>query len=432
MGRTVKPPRHDAQRDRGEYCIAKVTKEGADFLKAATASPDFSSLDLEGIPDGYTGPTVTRKEFITTNITALAGNQTYVLITPTGGVAFWSASEPTIAQIHSGSVFTPFLTPDATQLFGGVGYSGLTASSYAHPNTSYVTQGRMMSCAAELNCLNNAFNQYGSIAVFKTPLTYERSVSLAPQAGVLASVNYTGSAPIANPIGGCQALSSQTLNGEAYVRPVRDGAYSVSMSHEREFEWRDVNDGEEMKTVHLGPLDFPGDVVLAGPLPSIHFNGPIPLWDNSFDTIVMRIEVPEGVVDQSFIVSVWKTFEYKPAFNSLLYTVARESPARNDATLRVYSAIERELPTAVPSKDNPNFWESILSTVNSVSGVLSAMPGQIGTVAKGAHAVTSLLVPARKRASPSLPAARKKRTVTTTRKKGAPLRKKKGARKKRR
>jgi hypothetical protein len=375
---------------------------------------------------------VTRKEFITTNITAVAGNQTYLLITPTGGVAFWTASEPIATQIHSGSVFTPFLTPDATQLFGGVGNSAPDSITYSHPNTSYVTQGRMMSCAAELNCLNNAFNQYGSIAVYKTPLTYEKSVSLFPAEG-WSDVSKTGSMPVANPIGGCQALSSQTLNGEAYVRPVRDGAYAVSMSHEREFEWRDVNDGEEMKTVHLGPLDFPGDVTIIAPLPSVHFNGPIPLWDNSYDTIVMRIEVPATVTDQSFIVSVWKTFEYKPAFNSLLYSVARESPNRNDATLRVYSAIERELPTAVPSKDNPNFWESILNTVNSVSGVLSAMPGQIGTVAKGAHAVTSLLAPARKRASPSLPAARKKRTVTTTRKKVVtPARKKKGARKKRR
>jgi hypothetical protein len=411
-------------------CIAKVTKEGADFLKAATASPDFSSLDLEGIPDGYTGPTVTRKEFVTTNITATAGNQTYILITPTGGVAFWSATEPTASQIHSGSVFTPFLTPDATQLFGGVGNSAIGASSYSHPNTSYVTQGRMMSCAAELNCLNNAFNQYGSIAVYKTPLIYEKSVSLLPAQG-WTPVEKIGSMPIANPIGGCQALSSQTLNGEAYVRPVRDGAYAISMSHEREFEWRDVNDGEELGTVHLGPLDFEGDITNVAPLPSVHFNGPIPLWDNSYDTIVMRIEVPVGVTDQSFIVSVWKTFEYKPAFNSLLYTVARESPLRNDATLRVYSAIERELPTAVPSKDNPNFWETILNTVDSVSGVLSLMPGKVGAIAKGTHAVTSLLTPARKRASPSLPAARK-RTVVATRKKVTATRKKKGARKKRR
>lgn len=248
---------------------------------------------------------MTRKEFITTNITAVAGNQTYLLITPTGGVAFWTASEPIATQIHSGSVFTPFLTPDATQLFGGVGNSAPDSITYSHPNTSYVTQGRMMSCAAELNCLNNAFNQYGSIAVYKTPLTYEKSVSLFPAEG-WSDVSKTGSMPVANPIGGCQALSSQTLNGEAYVRPVRDGAYAVSMSHEREFEWRDVNDGEEMKTVHLGPLDFPGDVTIIAPLPSVHFNGPIPLWDNSYDTIVMRIEVPATVTDQSFIVSVWK------------------------------------------------------------------------------------------------------------------------------
>jgi hypothetical protein len=146
----------------------------------------------------------------------------------------------------------------------------------------------------------------------------------------------------------------------------------------------------------------------------------------------MRIEVPVGVADQSFIVSVWKTFEYKPAFNSLLYTVARESPRRNDATLKVYSAIERELPTAVPSKDNPNFWESILNTVDSVSGVLSLMPGQVGAIAKGTHAITTALTPARKRASPSLPVARKKRAVTAPKKKTTQVRKKKGARKKRR
>jgi hypothetical protein len=60
------------------------------------------------------------------------------------------------------------------------------------------------------------------------------------------------------------------------------------------------------------------------------------------------------------------------------------------------------------------------------------MPGQIGAVAKGTHVITSALTPARKRASPSLPAARKKRTITTIKKKVVPARKKKGARKKRR
>ena len=111
-------------------------------------------------------------------------------------------------------------------------------------------------------------------------------------------------------------------------------------------------------------------------------------FDNGFDTIVFRIDVPTGVTDQSFLLKTWKIFEYQPTFNSLLYSLASLSPPEDKRALALYNTIQRELPVAVPAKDNPDFWDAILGTVKEVSNLL---PGPFKAVGKGVHAIGSAI-----------------------------------------
>jgi len=362
----------------------KISEEGAAFLKAATAAPDFNSLEVEGIPDDFSGPTLVKKDYVYTTIDCPPGISTYLLITPTAGVAYYRTSVPLGFNFSNPQAFTSYVFPDAGSLFKGA----TTAAAIAVSNTNEVDRGRLITLCGELVCLNNAFNQYGSISCFKTPITRE----LAPMIGASdAKIRLNGVNAVGDPI----------LNSDSYVVPVRDGAYSVSMNREQQFNFFDVLDDVTLGSIFESYCD---SNVPAG---KATFTGPCVLWDNSYDTIVFRVDVPSGVPSQSFVLKIWKAFEYVPVFNTLLYTIAHHSPLPSPSSLRLYREIERQLPIAVRAKDNPDFWNSVLSAVKSASSALSALPGPYGAVASGVHAVASALSPGSSGASSSGTAQRK-------------------------
>jgi len=216
-------------------------------------------------------------------------------------------------------------------------------------------------------------------------------------------------------ITGVPGIEKRALNSAAYVQPVRDGAYSVSMNRETEFIFADVRDNVSRNTILPGKMDLQTAPNIAGKTTWI---GPAVLWDNGFDSIIFRIDVPPSVADQSFTLKIWKAWEYQPTFNSLLYNMSHLSPGESCNALALYREIERQLPVAVPARDNPDFWNTVLNLVEEGSDILSIIPGPVGTVAKGVHAISHLLTaPSRRR--------KKKKTV-----KSIPSRPKKGARKK--
>jgi hypothetical protein len=230
-----------------------------------------------------------------------------------------------------------------------------------------------------LVCINNAFNQYGTITAFRTPMAAVPA-DVAPTGD---NIHVTGADAFVE-----LGTKGKLSNANAYIQPVRSGAYCVSMRGDDEYSFHSIRDEEsrgEDHTAWVGP-----SAVAPGNL--INFKGPILFWDNSFDSIVFKIEVPVGApVPQDFIVKIWKAYEYKPTFNSFPYQLAGNSAPYDPAALHLYSQMARALPVAVPSKDNPDFWKSILQTVNIGSGLLRGLPGLGGALAKGVHAVTSYL-----------------------------------------
>jgi len=363
-----------------------ISDDAAAFLKTATSAPDFENLPLEGIPDEYSGPTFTKKDFVYQTVEAVAGEVTWIVVTPTAGVAWWGASQPApidpavpvqwAAGATGGGLF-----PDAGTLFPGVVDNG--QPNLQMNNTGEVVAGRMLSHCAELVVLNNAFNQFGSISTFKTPLLRE----IANQAAG-GSVNYH--------ISGNESLFKSPLSSEANVVPVRQGSYAVAMSREADFEFYPVLDDVTLSST------FPGYQQSTFPAPvASNYRGPAVCWDNGFDTIVFRIDVPAAVANQSFVLKIWRTWEFKPAASSLAHSIAHASPSVDRPVIDLYHAMSKSLPVSVPAKDNPDFWNTLLRTIKDTSAIMARLPlPTISMVGRGVHAVATTIDEARRNANP--------------------------------
>jgi hypothetical protein len=350
-----------------------ITENGEGFVKTATSAPDFELTELEGIPDNYNGASVVKKDFVFETITATAGKATYIIITPTAGVSYYTPQLPpnTGVPLVDGDVMTARYFPDATDMFAGI------ATSEDVSNSDQLSKGRLMALSAELNCVNNAFNQYGTISAWKTPLN--RTVSAIDKGGFDTTDNLA--------ITGARGLVKVALDSQAYVEPVRRGVYSVSMNREEDFQFYPVMDDINRDS---------GTTATFEGTESIFFVGCAPVFDNGFDTMVFRIDVPPGSVNQSFVLKIWKVWEYQPTFNSLLYNFSHLSPDIDNAALALYREMCRHLPMAVSDAENPDFWNTILQAVDAGSGLLAGIPGPIGAVASGVHSVASLITSARK------------------------------------
>lgn len=350
----------------------KISEEGIAFVKTATAAPDFMATELDGIPDGYNGRSICKKDYYYETIEAVAGEATYIIVTPTAAVSHWNTTTPLNADWTNNQIVTSKLYPDAGTIFRGSTFPA--SAGEQKTNSSVVDRARIVGMSAELVCLNNAFNRYGSIATFKTPLSHTISNDNASSSGIVERYGVTG----------VTGLTKAQLSSETMIGPVADGSYSVSMNRESEFLWQDVLDNQGLNSETEGLFDSGGFTSSKA-----IFRGPIVAWDNGFDTIVFRIDVPSGTTNQSFVLKTWKVFEYQPVYNSLLYSMAGLSAEKNLGSLQLYSEIERQLPVGVPARDNPDFWTTVLGLVNETSDILSIVPGPIGQVAKGVHAISS-------------------------------------------
>lgn len=356
--------------------LKQITEDGRDFLKVATSAPDFEDLDVEGIPDAHSGPTVVVKNYVTTTVTCAVGQATYFLCTPQGEVAFWTTTVATETDWINGQDLTPTNYPLALSIFPGL--KATSPNSYGGSNTTQVSKGRLVNSAAEIVPLNNAFNRYGSISVWKVPLqVVNEQKELASTDGTATSIA----------INGIEGVRTAVVGSQAYTTAVRDGAYSVVLNTEDEFNFFPVRDAENSASTHNAYFSAPA----AAPGVRAKFNGPLATWDNNYNTIVFRVDVPAGTVAQSFLLKRWVNVEYEPVFNSLLWTTSHNSPPFDPTAIALYRELNSQLPTAVPYRDNPDFWNRILSIIDEGSNILSFVPGPVGAVASGVHGIVSLL-----------------------------------------
>ncbi len=361
--------------------MAALSVNGSAYIRTAVAPPDFDNLDDQGIPDQYDGKSVTIKEMYSTTISVDPDSTAYYLVTPTPGVSYWNKTLAASQVWATNMQIQSFMSPNAQDLFTNA-MTTRQGGMVGGTNTDKVDQGRCTCLAAELVPINNNFNSYGTITAFKTPLAVQFEQKI-PGSSDQDQITVTGCSSFVE-----FGQKSKPNNANAYVQPVREGAYVVSMRTEEDAPFLPIRDEETRHEVHtawVGPEALaPGNLV--------NFHGPLLFWDTAFDTIVFQIDVPANVpFSQGFILKIWKAYEYKPTFNSFPYQLAGHSAPYDPRALRLYGEMARALPVAVPYKDNPDFWKSILSTVKLGSGLLRGLPGVGGVIAKGVHAVADYL-----------------------------------------
>jgi hypothetical protein len=363
-----------------------------DFLKAATCAPDNGIVPR--IPDGSGEHTFTQKFSRQTAISCAANQVVCIVCTPTLPMACYSNSYPsTGVGMPLTTGFYPLMETSPSLPTGGGTYNETKTEfpewvSVASPlgvnNTTNVSSARLVSLSAELQCTTNAFNQYGTIQCFKTPLQLVSTPTVAT-GGTLSTLTYK--------ITGTSALIPDTVSTGAYMAPVKDGAYVVSMNRNGgagNFEFVQLIDNSYSSTTLYSTVgNTPGTPAVAQQL---GFKGTPIIWDNHFDTIVFKIVNP-STTTQTFILKNWVSVEMATTYGSFLHGIAQAPPPRDTRAFKLYGAIQQNLPEAVPSRENPDFWKDVLSLAKSVSGVASMIPGPIGAIASGIHSVTGILSP---------------------------------------
>lgn len=373
------------------HTMSNLTQTSQNFLKAATCAPDNDIVAR--IPDGSGEHTFTQKFSRQISVSCPVGQTTLIVCTPTLPMACYSASYVASAggMPLTGSQY-PVLTVTPTDQSGGGVYTETktefsdwfqTISQTGNDNSSNISSARLVSLSAEMQCVTNAFNQYGTIQVFKTPL------QLVPAPGTSSGGNISDLSLL---IVGANGLIPDAVSTGAFMAPVRDGAYSVSMNRNGgagNYEFSNIIDNTWVSSTMYATIAATSSGVIKLP-----FKGVPLLWDNHFDTIVFKVIVPAGVPSaQSFILKNWVAVEMATTYGSFLHGIAQAPPPRDLQAFKLYGAIQANLPQAVPSRDNPNFWADVLGLVKSVSGVASMIPGPIGNIASGVHAVSQVLSP---------------------------------------
>jgi len=325
-----------------------------------------------------------------TSIDCPAGQTTLIVCPPTIPQAFYKVSYvatdggmplgalapdfyPQLESVGSEYIETKTEFP---QWFSAPGPTGIN-------NTDQVVAGRVVALAAELQCTTNAFNQYGTVQCFKTPLEFT-PIPQITGGGVITPNVYS--------ITGGGSLIADAVSTGAYMSTVKDGAYSVSMNRNGgsgDFEFTQFLDN----TWSAERIEAPIAALTTGVgRTTLPFKGAPILWDNHYNAVVFKVIVPPGT-DQSFILKNWISVEMQTVYGSFLHGIAQPSPPKDPQAFKLYGEIQNNLPAAVPSKDNPDFWKTVLGLVKPLSGMASMIPGPIGAVAKGVHAVSTVLSP---------------------------------------
>jgi len=370
--------------------MSSLTSTSQNFIKAATCAPDNDIVPR--IPDGSGEHTFTQKFSRQISINCIAGKTTLIVCTPTLPMACYSLSYfPTAGGIPLTGSLYPTLGVEPSDMSGGGMYNETktefddwfgSISQTGNDNTKNISAARLVSLSAELECTTNAFNQYGTVQVFKTPLQLVQTPGTA-SGGTISDSRLT--------ITGASGLIPDAVSTGAFMAPVRQGAYCVSMNRNGgagTFEFSNIIDNSWISSTMYASI-----AAVSTGVTQLPFKGVPLFWDNHFDTIVFKVIVPATTVNQSFILKNWVAVEMATTYGSFLHGISQPPPVRDPRAFKLYGAIQENLPVAVPSKDNPGFWNEVLSLVKGVSGVASMIPGPIGAVASGVHMVSSILSP---------------------------------------
>lgn len=351
--------------------VARMSEAGLNFLKCAYAPPDFNSDPGQGIPDEFVGKTLTRKDVLNSSLSFAAGVDTFMLIAPTPGVAYWTITKPTGTFPVAGDQFTPVLFPGFNSLFPAT-------SATVSNRTQNVTAFRYASMCAGLYATSN-MNQYaGAITVWKIPI----SMSTAIVTDLVAATSRETLT-----VSGMSGVSAVATDN--YTAAFIDGMYTQSTCNEPTFVFSDIYEG--IQTLPLAGNSASQAAMEAGFNAGADATAGGILGFGTMDSIVVRVQTPTAAVN-SAVLKVWACIEYRPAPSAALYQYAKNSPPLDPLALAEYRALSNEVPIAVASRDNATFWERVKQLINGGINMASMIPGPVGTIGQSLQGIRSAMM----------------------------------------
>lgn len=339
----------------------RLSGPGAAFLKAAFAPPDFNATGVTGIPDTFQGNSLMKQHRLVSNFTNRPETDTYILLVPVPGVAYYVFNSPAGLPVPSTAVFQP------------VGYADYASTfSYSADKTAdTLNRFRFLSNHIELVPTVNQMKWAGSITAWKTSL----QISVEGVTGSITDGSYT--------VTGLQAVNASNAN--SYSGPVFNGLYSGCFNSGPDFEFFQVLENcRRVPRVHTSN-DF---CQLEGVMDPFGTDASFTGLDNNFETLIVKISNSDPELLNTFLVRSYACVEYNAIPTSGLYEYMTPSPV-DALAMELYRTIIKELPVAVTYMDNDSFWKRVLSIIRTISGGLSVMPGPYGTIAGGVNALTT-------------------------------------------
>jgi hypothetical protein len=337
---------------------AGLSDQGVAFLKCAFAPPDFSGSSVMGVPDDYRGPSLTKKHRYVNSFTFSSGVDTYILLLPIPGYAYFYATVTANTNILLSTTFTGVKYSDYSSMFGSSGSE----------SGNIVTKFRFASNHIELIPTVNQMIWSGQIQAWKLPISV-----IVRQGGATTSdlLSIEG-------LNGCNTGNSNQFSGP-YIMGVYSGCYSGDSS----FKFSDILENVNNIPQNQGAADF-------AQLVSPGTNSGIPGFDNGFQSLCLKVS---GVTaNETALLKTWACVEYQAVPNSSIYEFSSLSPC-DPLSIELYKEIINNLPIGVPFEDNASFWNRVLGIINSISSVGAAVPGTIGMVSRGANLISGALLP---------------------------------------
>jgi hypothetical protein len=330
----------------------KLTEDGLNFLKCAFAPPDFTTVNVRGVPDSFEGVSLVKKHRYINTLSFAAGVDYWFCLAPVPGASVFVTS--TLAGILPTNTSQWEAVPynDALQMFGIP--NGESAADI-------VNSFRFVSNHIEIIPTTNQATWTGSIQSWKVDLkTMVRNEAVTNLYGLT----------------GLQSCLSTISN--RYSGPFNLGLYAGSYSDSK-FLFQPVVEKQTRIPNAIAPGDW-GQLFMTGMC--------CPGMDNNFGSTIVKISGMTG--PNSCIIKTWACVEYTCLANSSLYEYQTISPC-DPLALEVYKKVIHDLPPGVSFLDNERFWLRVLGIINRVSGVLSILPGPYGMAAGGVNQISTAL-----------------------------------------
>jgi hypothetical protein len=347
-----------------------MSDAGLAFLKCAFASPDFQVDPGKGIPDRYSGRTLAIKDSFTAAPALPAGRDTYFLIAPIPGYAYFSVSVPIGAPL-TGLSMDGTIYPTYNTNFGANTQAIGEAPIMSIEN---FTAFRYASLAAGFYPTSNLMQFAGSIQIWKGNVTFKTKL------GQVLRNTVPGAIPVV-PSETNNAMFQQINLASLVPSPPRDnytesfikGGYTVAFDQTADFEWQDFSFAQRYQ-------DLDG---LNTVLQLIPPNFSVPLTGlGNVESIIIKVQTPVGATNAG-ILRVWNCIEMQVNTQSSLYQFSNTSPPLDAVALDYYSNVRNELPVAVPCAQNETFWLRVLQLLRGMANMAAYIPGPVGLIGQG-------------------------------------------------